>query len=1256
MGELGVDCDGACSLPCQPADRLDRWTQTNGPWLEYIRRIRFDPEDASTLIIASNTGSGVAKSTNRGQTWHLISGPGHAGGLSPMNIFGLATDPVDKNFMYAGTANGRLYHTTDGGATWSLLWEYTEVDDALWTVEVDPNNRDRLFVGTGDYNRSDGRLFLSEDRGETWVLVLDVDPANDLDDGLISHLAFHPTDPQTMYLTTGIGDWCDADPPAFSYGIWKSEDGGANWSPINNGLQDLTVSHLVIDPTAPQTLYAAVGCVDDNIQLSGNVFKSTDGGASWQPLDVSPVQPVTRVGLHPDDSQKVYAMGYAGVFYSSDGGANWDQINETFKSAVHTFMYEHAFSPDDPSTMYVGTYAGGIIKTVDGGQNWFEMNGLRHEGEVLANSYGIDLDPADPDMLYATTIGGLFRTTDGGETWTFIGQDIFQHLRQVDSDPTDPQRLYVSGDATCCWTSHDGGQTWSHMPMHDSLSGGNFVEIAVDPFSPNRVLVGTSLVPDATFLRSDDHGQTWDVVLLDHYADANAIAYHPTISGTVFAGLGPSPERPRLAVSEDGGAIWQDAAPGLNLLTVYQMVQSDGRLHAATNGSGVYTRWPGPTPSWERTSSVSHGNELVYITRLIASPHVPNALLAYDKSELGLYRSAGPLGDPYPWQLVLRLEAAADDLYGLAYDAFDPNLAYASTRLGGFWRSADAGETWAQSNSGLPGGAVLRSLAADASVAGNLYAGQTGVPGRLHHSTNGGDTWGPLNDDLTFTTIHAFARHPADAEIAYAGVWGGGTWKTEDGGASWRLLPEAPASAAALAVDPLEPETVYATDRTQPTLWQSNDGGESWWRRFDAGSAYGRLQALAVDPHQSDTVYVSAFEKGGYGLDGSLFRVSGPGSAEVADGLPRVVISLFAVPDQPGTLLASTHVYGLYRSTDSGESWQLVEDGLPKVGFNAMGWDPASGALYGGACSGSFPEYMRPGLPDGDNEPGVYRSMDGGLTWEYVLAGTVGKGFDFAPGAVYAATDSGLFLSTNGGDTWMPQPGGPTVSYAGVTVGDGQVYVPTLGGGVHQAAINPDHSLTWMGSGGPQAEIHDLQVVSVPGQPGTLFATSFPGGVFKSTDGGGSWQEANFGLPGFTLPDPERNGYYTLVLNPANPENLYLGIYGYGVYRSDDGAATWLPANTGLGNRFVYSLLVEENGSYIWAGTNDGVQSLWRSETATTGRLAWSAAPDYPVGNELVSSIIINAEDPAQMAVAAFPGGVFATSDSGGHWYELSNN
>ena len=121
-----------------------------------------------------------------------------------------------------------------------------------------------------------------------------------------------------------------------------------------------------------------------------------------------------------------------------------------------------------------------------------------------------------------------------------------------------------------------------------------------------------------------------------------------------------------------------------------------------------------------------------------------------------------------------------------------------------------------------------------------------------------------------------------------------------------------------------------------------------------------------------------------------------PGIADVTGTLPRVAISLAISPDQPGLLLASTHIYGLYRSTDGGQSWQAVAGGLPKVGFNAMAWEPGSGALWAGACSGSFPDYMRPpGLPDGDDEPGLYRSSDGGLTWQKRLGGVVGKDFAF---------------------------------------------------------------------------------------------------------------------------------------------------------------------------------------------------------------------------------------------------------------------
>jgi photosystem II stability/assembly factor-like uncharacterized protein len=1262
LGEGGVDCGGGCSLVCQDPDRPDRWTQTNGPWLEYILRIRFDPDDPDTLLASSNTGSGVVKSTDAGQTWHEISGSG-SGAISPMNVFGLALDPLNKDIMYAGTANGHIYTTLDGGASWQLLWRYTEQDDAIWTLEVDPENGDRLFAGTGDYTSCDGRIYRSEDRGMTWQKVLDLDPGTNPDQGFISSLTFDPTDSSVIYATAGIGDFCGGgnpgDPNPVGFGIWKSEDGGDSWSPINNGLDDLTVSHLVIDPSNPQTLYAGVGCVDDDIFLPGNVFKSIDGGGSWSPLEVSPNQPITRLGLHPSDPQKVYAMGYAGFFYSEDGGQHWTQLNETFKSAVYTFFYDHAFAPDNPETMYVGTYAGGLIKSVDGGRNWFEINGLRHDGDVLGNSYGTALDPANPDILYATTIGGIFKTTNGGETWRFIGQGVFQHLRQIAVDPTNPLRLYLGGDSEAFYLSDDGGDTWTPVSLDEGdlrVVGGDiqFPAIAVDPHSPNRVLIGLTNAPDSPILRSVDSGHTWQSLSPGFQAQTYALAFHPTISGTVYAGVGWTPGDPRLLRSQDGGLNWQDAAPGLNLLTIYAMVEANGILHTATNGGGMHVRWPGDPPIWESISYAGPGNWVSYLTRLATDGGNPATFLAFDKGDRTVYRLVGES----PWQPVLRLPEPGDEVYDLIFDPLDPARAYATARLSGLWRSTDGGLTWTQANVGLPAGLPVRGLTVGDD--GTLYAGQLGVPGRLYASSDGGDHWAPLNDDFTFSTVHAFAADPFDGDVAYAGLWGGGTWKTEDGGTSWDLLPDAPVSAAALTVDPHNLQTIYATDRTEPVLWQSADGGQHWWRRFHAGDEYSRLMALAVDPHQPHTVYVSAFKRGGYGAEGSLFRVTRGHYVDVTHELPRVPISLAISPDQPGLLLASTHIYGLYRSEDNGAHWQQVEDGLPRVGFNAIAWDPDTGDLYGGACSGSFPDYLRPpGLPNGDDQPGLYRSRDDGLTWDQVKGGVVGKGFAFVPDAVYAAANDRVYLSTDNGDTWAPQPGSPALDLSTLAAGGGRVYAGTLGGGVHIAAINPlDHSLAWQGSHGPAAEIHAIQLLAPTGveRVGALYATAFPGGVFKSTDSGVSWHEANFGLPGFSLPDPGRNGYYALVANPTNPENLYLGIYGYGVYRSEDGAATWLPANTGLGNRYVYSLLVENDGTYIWAGTNDGVQSLWRSPTGTHGRLEWTPAPDSPQGSQAISGILINPEKPDEMALVAFPAGVFVTADGGAHWYERSNN
>ena len=165
-----------------------------------------------------------------------------------------------------------------------------------------------------------------------------------------------------------------------------------------------------------------------------------------------------------------------------------------------------------------------------------------------------------------------------------------------------------------------------------------------------------------------------------------------------------------------------------------------------------------------------------------------------------------------------------------------------------------------------------------------------------------------------------------------------------------------------------------------------------------------------------------------------------------------------------------------------------------------------------------------------------------------------------------------------------------------MTVTDNYVYVGTLGGGVYSGEINSDYSINWLETSGPYPEIFNIQIKVDPTDSNTIYATSFPGGVFKSTDGGITWMESNFAMPSFKVADPFTQGYYSLEIDSNNPNILYLGIFGKGVYKSTDGAATWIPMYGSMGGnkeimkKGITKIKVDPtNSNNIYLATDQGV-------------------------------------------------------------------
>ncbi|WP_343034369.1 hypothetical protein, partial [Candidatus Methylobacter favarea] len=218
--------------------------------------------------------------------------------------------------------------------------------------------------------------------------------------GSINTVVVSPSDPMILYAGTN------------SAGIFKSTNGGASWQAINSGLPSRFISAIAIDPVNPEILYASV-VID-----AAGVFKSTNGGASWVNTGLS--GPITTLVIDPQDPLTLYAGGYGGVFKITNGGASW----QTMDGLLGLSISDLAIDPINPMTVYAiatryffMSKDVGLFKSTDGGTNWQAINSGLDEFTVST----IVIDPVNPTTLYAGTDSeGVFKSTNGGASWQAI--------------------------------------------------------------------------------------------------------------------------------------------------------------------------------------------------------------------------------------------------------------------------------------------------------------------------------------------------------------------------------------------------------------------------------------------------------------------------------------------------------------------------------------------------------------------------------------------------------------------------------------------------------------------------------------------------------------------------------------------------------------------------------------------------------------------------------------------------------------------
>ena len=398
---------------------------------------------------------------------------------------------------------------------------------------------------------------------------------------------------------------------------------------------------------------------------------------------------------------------------------------------------------------------------------------------------------------------------------------------------------------------------------------------------------------------------------------------------------------------------------------------------------------------------------------------------------------------------------------------------------------------------------------------------------------------------------------------------GDGVFQSIDGGTNWVGLSSGLVGAfiQAVAIDPVNSDTVYAAT-FQAGLRKTTDGAREWTSAnsglpVNTFSQSPDIQSIAVDPTNPTTLYVTARDPETFRDLVFMSTDGGQGWVPANSGLENAfnIGSPAFDPSNPSILYLSTGG-GVFKSTDGGQSWVPANSGLENT-FNigSLAIDPSNpSTLYAGTGIGAF------------------KSTDGGQSWAG-LSGLMDLWVDMLvinpnnPATLYAATTTGLFKSTNGGESWNP--------------------------------ANSDIPLA-----PTQEEFAEaLSIVNAldldPANAGTLYAGTLSGGVFKSTNSGRSWVEFNSGLPSMlSIPDRTTLPVVRLAVDPSNPSTIYLGTFGSGVFKSTDSASTWQPAGP-TGNESTLYFAQFGNGTGL---TSDIVLSNPSSTQTVMGTATFSSS------------------------------------------------
>ncbi|MHA7131962.1 VPS10 domain-containing protein [Algoriphagus namhaensis] len=621
-------------------------------------------------------------------------------------------------------------------------------------------------------------------------------------------------------------------------GIWKTFDAGKTWKPMSDGYFGGSMGSVAVSSSDTSVVYAGGGekTVRGNVSFGYGVWKSTDSGQSWQRAGLDNSRFVSRLRIHPENPEVVYAAVLGdlfkpdpmrGVYKTTDGGKTWKQLLFTNDTAGAVDLI---LDPKDPETLYASTWqiqrtpyslesggpGSGLFKSTDGGETWIDLTEKEGFPEGLLGIIGITVSPVNPDRLYAIVEnenGGVFTSTDGGETWTKTNED--RNLRQrawyysrIYADPLEEETVYVMN--VSYHKSTDGGKTFKGA----NAPHGDHHDLWIDPEDNQRMIIAD----DGGAQVSEDGGKNWTTYMNQPTAQFYRVTTDNSFPYRIY-GAQQDNSTVRIRHRNDGGAIdeadWEPSAGG---------------------ESG----WLAPDP--DNNDIVYGGSYGGYLTRVDHDKGISRSVNVYPNNPMG--HGAEDMKYRFQWNFPIFFSPHDSDLLyttsnrfhrstneGQSWEAFSPDLTRNDpSKLG------PSGGPITKDNTGVEYYATIFTAAESPLKQGVIWAGSD--DGLVHVTQDNGETWqnvtpSSMPEWLQINSIEASPFDPAEAYFAATGYKMGNyepyLYKTKDYGKTWTKItsgidPEH--FTRVVRADPVKRGMLYAG--TETAMYYSKDDGASW--------------------------------------------------------------------------------------------------------------------------------------------------------------------------------------------------------------------------------------------------------------------------------------------------------------------------------------------------------------------------------------------------------------------------------------------